>query len=145
MAEDPKVDKKENYELTKKYTRSVKRLKDVAEKQNAGKETFADDVQGFVVDKKTNSAVAKQFKRKVIKTDSRTKIISDDGKTTLYDGDSDDDATYKALVDNEKKNIDTNQRRDKNADYYSLTSGSKKNLSAKDLSTLEKTGKAIRK
>lgn len=149
MAEDPKskdksVDKG-SYELTKKYTRTVKRLKEVADKENIGKDTFEDTSQGFNVEKKTNSAEPKKFKRKVIKTDSRTKIISDDGKTTLYNGDNDDAATEKALTDNERNNQYTNRVRGENADYYNLTSGAKKNLSNKDLSILEKSGKAIRK
>jgi hypothetical protein len=133
-------------ELTKQY---VDAKKDMSKNLDSAKgKSYTEKSQGIKIKNDDMAAKPTMFKRKVITRggeDGTTTILSSDGKSVKYEGRSNMDATKKALSLNDSQTKDTNDRRDKNANYYNVNSGAKKDLDDKDKETLVRNSKAVRK
>lgn len=160
MAIDPKTGKesrkimvkkssladKYDVELTKKFSDTKEKMEEKISKNRSN--MVEDKIQGININKTELKAAPKKFLRKVIKSGGETgmtKILSDDGKTVKYEGRSNMKATKDALIQNEKQSADTNERREKNSNFYNVSSGAKKDLTKEDKEGLVRIGSAVKK
>lgn len=124
-------------ELTPRYDIVKKKInKNLA---SSKKEKLEDKAQGFEVSKSTSVAKPKSFERTTEsigdKNTGKTIIRGQDG-SKIYEGRTNMKATEDALKANEKHVANTNTDREKNANFYNVEAGSKRDLNEKDKNTL---------
>lgn len=140
------VKKPANVEYTKSFFDGQKLMKESLEKSEPKNDVVQDKVQGISIEKSNQTAKPKTFVRSVFSSGNKytgTTIIRGENGSKVFEGRTDMKATQDALKASEKKVKDTNADRDKNADNYNANSGSKKELSDKNIKDLSATRKIV--
>lgn len=121
------------------YTDSWQKTKNVQDaNEKKGKTTPGIEVKDGV-------AKAKPYEKKYIPaSDKRTNAVITDGKNNIINSSKEGSKKSISNLRNTyvKDSTETMNRRNNNANYYNLTSGSKKQLTNLDKKSLLKTGKA---
>jgi hypothetical protein len=124
-----------NFSLTSRFSK-IKSNQDANEKRGA-------TTSGLNIS--NGKATVKPYEKKFISASDKrgnASIVDGGGKTIKTSITGSKLSAKELQADYKKDSTDTIQRREKNANYYNITSGSKKNLTDAEIKELIKLGKA---
>lgn len=135
-------------ELTKLYADKKKTVQDNLKKADSDNGVVKEKIQGIDIDKKESVAKPRVFVKKVIRSggeNGSVKILSDDGKSTFFEGRARDSKTKEAVKNSERHVNITNEQRSENAKSYNTNYSNQPITDDKEKERLLNMKKAVSK